>query len=296
MQMKHMDMRNQEIRTGSFAHYHGLRIHCRHSAAALRNNLCDFLQPDGYLSTEAVMKTETMILPELEMVSVPTPVAPWWHTALLIIFFMALAAGGSVLQRGARSQANLVAHRPNMIPIYISLIVMQWGLIYYIWKGGLRRRGISILQLVGGRWQNLRAVIVDILLAFGIWALWMGISYGLQRVAGPNHAASISPMLPRGVAETILWVMVSISAGISEELTFRGYLQRQFAALTGSLPMAFILQILVFGIAHAYQGALACLACALYGVLFTFVALWRKSLRPDMIAHAWTDTVAGLLW
>ena len=242
------------------------------------------------------MKTETMILPKMEMESGPAPVAPWWHTAMLILFFIVLAAGGLVLQRGARRQANLVAHRPNMMPIYISLIAMQWGLIYYIWKGGLRRRGIAVLQLIGGRWPNLRAVLVDILLALGIWALWMGISFGLQRFAGPNHAASISPMLPRGAAEALLWVMVSISAGISEELTFRGYLQRQFTALTGCVPVAFILQILVFGIAHAYQGAQACLACALYGVLFTLLALWRKNLRPGIIAHAWTDAVAGLLW
>ena len=34
---------------------------------------------------------------------------------------------------------------------------------------------------------------------------------------------------------------------------------------------------------------------AIYGALFTLLALWRKSLRPGMIAHAWTDIVGGLL-
>jgi membrane protease YdiL (CAAX protease family) len=150
--------------------------------------------------------------------------------------------------------------------------------------------------LIGGSWPNFRAVILDILLAFGIWSLWTGIGFGWQWFAGPSRASSISSMLPRGAAEAILWVMVSISGGISEEFIFRGYLQRQLTALTGRVSVAFILQVLIFGIGHAYQGAQTCLNIALYGALFTLLALWRKSLRPGMIAHAWTDIAAGLLW
>ena len=95
--------------------------------------------------------------------------------------------------------------------------------------------------------------------------------------------------------EGALWVLLSISAGFSEELAFRGYLQRQFTALTGRTSQALLLQAAVFGIAHGYQGLQACLAIALYGALFTLLALWRKSLRPGMIAHAWTDIASGLL-
>ena len=60
-------------------------------------------------------------------------------------------------------------------------------------------------------------------------------------------------------------------------------------------PMALFLQAAVFGIAHGYQGLRNCVAIAIYGALFTLLALWRKSLRPGMIAHAWTDIAAGLL-
>jgi hypothetical protein len=48
------------------------------------------------------------------------------------------------------------------------------------------------------------------------------------------------------------------------------------------------------GIAHGYQGLRNCLAIAIYGALFTLLALWRKSLRPGMIAHAWTDIAGDL--
>jgi uncharacterized protein len=143
------------------------------------------------------------------------------------------------------------------------------------------------VQFAGGRWRSVRAVFLDIVLAFGIWILWRGISFLWVRWLGTGHAACISPLAPRGIAEAMLWVLLSISAGISE--------QRQLTAFTGRTSVVLFLQVAVFGIAHGYQGVRSCLTIAIYGALFTLLALWRKSLRPGMIAHAWTDIVGGLL-
>jgi hypothetical protein len=90
-------------------------------------------------------------------------------------------------------------------------------------------------------------------------------------------------------------VLLSISAGISEEVVFRGYLQRQLAALTGRTSLGLVLQVGVFGIAHGYQGARSCAVVAIYGALLTLLALARTSLRPGIMAHAWTDIAGGLL-
>jgi membrane protease YdiL (CAAX protease family) len=214
---------------------------------------------------------------------------------LLIAFFVLMAAGGAALQHGARAGGALVDRRPDVALLYVSLIAGEWGLVYYVWKGGLHRTGITLLEFAGGSWTSFRAVFRDALLAFGIWMLWKGIIICWVLWLGRGHAASISPLVPHGVVEAVLWVLLSISAGISEELVFRGYLQRQLTAFTGRASLALLLQAAVFGIAHGYQGVQACLAIMLYGALFTLVALWRKSLQPGMIAHAWTDIAGGLL-
>ena len=219
----------------------------------------------------------TAILPEIESAPVKA-VAPGWHTASLIAFFVLIAAGGAALQRGARSRADLVEHRPNVALLYLSLLAGEWGLVYYVWKG-LRRTGVTLAEFVGGRWASARAVFLDTILAFGIWVLWKGILFTWVRWLGPGHAASISPLVPHGIAEAVLWVLLSVSAGISEELVFRGYLQRQLTAFTGRTSLALLLQVAVFGIAHGYQGVQACLVIAIYGVIFTLLALWWKSLK-----------------
>jgi hypothetical protein len=236
----------------------------------------------------------TAVLPEIGSAP-PKAIAPWWHTSVLIAFFVLMASGGAVLQYRARPRADVVAHRPNVALLYVSLLAGEWGLVYYVWKGALRRSGITLLQYVGGRWNSVRAALLDVVLAFGIWILWRGIAFLWGRWLASGHAASIGRLTPHGMAESALWVLLSISAGISEELVFRGYLQRQLTAFTGRASFALFLQVAIFGIAHGYQGVRNCLAIAIYGALFTLLALWRKSLRPGMIAHAWTDIAGGLL-
>jgi hypothetical protein len=115
-----------------------------------------------------------------------------------------------------------------------------------------------------------------------------------DRWRGPEHAASFQAFLPQRAVQILLWIGVCISAGICEEFVFRGYFQRQFEALTHRTWIALVLQSLLFGISHGYQGIEACVKIALYGSLFGLLALWRKSLRPGMMAHAWSDILSGI--
>jgi len=229
----------------------------------------------------------TAVLPDID--TERRAVAPWWHTAVLIGFFVVMAVAG------ARVQSDGVGRRPNVRLLYVSLIAGEWGLVYYVWKAGLRRTGTQIVDLIGGKWVSPRPILLDGLLALTTWVVWRGVAWCWFVWFGMGTAASISRLLPNSVGESMLWVLLSISAGFSEELVFRGYLQRQLTALTGSVTVALLLQSALFGIAHGYQGWRSCMAIAVYGALFTMLALWRRSLRPGMTAHAWTDIVGGLL-
>jgi membrane protease YdiL (CAAX protease family) len=224
--------------------------------------------------------------------SAPRPVAPYRHTAVLIGVFLLLAAAGAFFQSNAPAKPAPEHH--SAVTLYLSVLVAEWGLLYYVWKAGLRRTGTSLKDLVGGRWSGWRSVATDLGLGIGLWALWKVVSLGLEQIFGPDHAAGIEQFLPQRPLEIGLWVLVSFTAGITEEIVFRGYLQRQFAALTRSPWIAVVLQALVFGISHGYQGVPACLRIALFGVFFGLLALWRGSLRPGILAHAGTDIMAGI--
>jgi uncharacterized protein len=223
----------------------------------------------------------------------PKLIAPLWHTALLVAIFVGLALSGALFQHQARVDPRILQQHTNMVPLYVSLLAMEWALFLYVRKG-VRLTGFSLRQLVGGRWASAGDVVVDLGLAFAIWALWTLITLIWDRWSGPGHAASIRILLPQGAAEKVLWIAVSASAGICEELAFRGYFQHQFAALAHSRWIALFVQAALFGIGHGYQGIEACAKIAVFGLLYGVVALWRGSLRPGMVAHAWSDIASGI--
>lgn len=235
----------------------------------------------------------TIAVPTIESAS-PKPVAPWWHTGLLLTLFLGIALSGAFFQRQARLDPAALHQHARTVPLYLSLIAMEWGLFYFVWKGGTREGRITLRELIGGRWTSAKDVLVDAGLALGLWAAWTLVDKAWDHWLGPGHAVSIQKLLPQRTFEIFLWIGLCISAGICEELVFRGYFQRQFHAYTHSRWVALILQAGLFGISHGYQGIEACVKIAVYGALFSLLALWRKSLRPGMMAHAWTDILSGL--
>jgi membrane protease YdiL (CAAX protease family) len=219
------------------------------------------------------------------------PVAPWLHTILLAFIFLGFTAAGAIFQRQAR--AHPLRAGSSHIVLYLSLIAMEYGLFRYV-NAGLARRGVTMRSLIGGSWDSLQDVLRDAGLALGLWAIWLGVDKLWVHVFAINHAVSIQTLLPRTPLEIALWIAVSMSAGLSEEIAFRGYLQRQFGALSGSKWAAVCLQAVLFGVAHGYQGIQAMAKIALFGALFGAVAIWRGSLRPGIMAHALTDILAGI--
>ncbi|HEX9160296.1 MAG TPA: CPBP family intramembrane glutamic endopeptidase, partial [Thermoanaerobaculia bacterium] len=105
----------------------------------------------------------------------------------------------------------------------------------------------------------------------------------------------IQRLLPHTVGDVWLWLAISLSAGFCEEFLFRGYLLRQFQALTGSLPLALTLQALVYGAVHLVLPYQLAVSVTVLALLLGTLAVWQKSLLPGMIVHAAIDLAGGLL-
>ena len=99
----------------------------------------------------------------------PKPVAPARHTALLAALFLGFAVSGALFQRHAQSTPGMMQAHPNVIPLYLSLIAMEWGLFLYVWKSGLDRTGTKVSEIIGGRWSSRKmcSLISAWLPAFG---------------------------------------------------------------------------------------------------------------------------------
>ncbi len=85
---------------------------------------------------------------------------------------------------------------------------------------------------------------------------------------------------------------LSLTAGICEEVLFRGFLMWLITAWMG-LIAAVILSSIVFGCAHIYLGVAQVPRTAIVGLVLALIAVAAGSLWPAMAIHAAVDLSSG---
>jgi uncharacterized protein len=218
-------------------------------------------------------------------------VAPVWHTVVFIVVTLALTG------YQAHEQPKIqTLQLPSRIPLYCLMIGFELIMLLYVWLG-VRSAGRTVGDIIGGKWKSFGDFATDVAIALGFWCVVAGVLIAASLLLGRNNAGvdALKALLPRTSTEMVMWVCLSTIAGFCEEFIFRGYLQRQFLALTGRPEAAVVFQALIFGAAHLYQGWRGAVTITVYGTLFGALAAWRKSLRPGMMQHAAQDTFSGLV-
>jgi membrane protease YdiL (CAAX protease family) len=212
------------------------------------------------------------------------------HTICVLGVLGVWAFYGEILADHLNGAAN-----PNRVRFYVLTLFFEW-LLFVLVVAGVRHSGGPVLLVLGDRWHSVREVLRDVGIAAAFWIVSAGMLFVLAwllRVAALGRKMDF--ILPHGGAEIALWIALSITAGICEETIFRGYLQRQFIALTKNVSAGILLSAAALDAAHAYQGSWMVILTGLYGAMFGILAHWRRSVRPGMIAHAWQDSLNGVL-
>ena len=195
----------------------------------------------------------------------PEQIASWRHfTGFLLIAAGVAALGflGATRADRRQSRGNRPACQPQQSDshLHVIAIFMDLGAAVLLPVFGVHRRGGKSLGTFG------RAM--DFVEESSPWTWGLRCPSGCcgraRRMAfmaaGPGwqgRAAgrTVASLLPRSLLEVLLWIATSITAGICEEMVFRGYLQRQLHALSWKRCGGAVLgQGLVFGLGHSYQG------------------------------------------
>jgi membrane protease YdiL (CAAX protease family) len=218
-----------------------------------------------------------------------TPIAGTLHTVALLAFLGLWAYFGR--ENAIRMRAQPA---PNHLLMYFRTIFVEWTVCGYIlW--GIRKRGISVKELVGPRWSKGKESLTDfgIAAAFEVASITVLAFVSLALRTGSN-AQNVRFMTPVGPFEIGVWILLSFTAGICEETIFRGYLQKQFIGWTGNAAVGILISAICFGTVHIYQGYKQAVSIGLLGAMLGVVALLRRSLKPGMIAHSFQDAIVGI--
>lgn len=120
-----------------------------------------------------------------------------------------------------------------------------------------------------------------------IFVQWLRLRKMMKPLEGPADA-----LIPRNGREAAIALVLSVNAGVVEELFFRLALPLLLFRLTGSAPAAFGLAIVGFGLAHAYQGWKGVAATMLAGGVLSLMYIAHGSLLRVMVIHAVMDVLA----
>lgn len=191
------------------------------------------------------------------------------------------------LERGD-PDARVVSYRRGL--------VLLWGLAGILAAGWIA---------LGREAAALGVAAPDGLLSWGLLAAALGASaYQLLAVRRlgdrPEELAQVTsqlealrPLLPRDDRELGWFAALGVTAGISEELLYRGFLIAYLSVWVGLWP-AVVLSSVVFGVGHVYQGgASAALRTGLVGLVLGVVYALAGQIWAPMVLHAAVDLASG---
>src|SRR5438132_1664309 len=221
---------------------------------------------------------------------------------------------------------------PHVIDIaLVVLFTAVWPLVEYFWlwprhlravtAGDPGARSLAYARTLIEEWALAGAVMALTLssarpfASLGLrvpegWRLWLGallpatylvlvVMQGRALAAKPQAQARLArkleplrALIPHTLEEYRLFVPLCLTAGVCEELLFRGYLVWVLQAWIGLLPAALV-SMVAFGLAHAYQGFKFGVRAFFAGVAMGVLALATGSVLPGMALHALIDLGSG---
>jgi membrane protease YdiL (CAAX protease family) len=230
--------------------------------------------------------------PQSELPFAKVPLAPRWHTALIVSLMVTVTIAGTILQM--RGDLDVTTPPNSRIKLlYLPSILVSWALAFYCFRVGRPKSALS--ALIGRKWNSPRVALVDIAIgiSFLIFIDSCETLYAHIFHAVPNPA--LLAILPQTVAEKCVWVLFAFSAGFCEEVIYRGYMRAQFTGFFGSVAIGVIVQGALFGLAHEDQGTATAIRFAVYGIGFGLIAVKRQSLLAGIAGHFLLDLSSGFL-
>jgi membrane protease YdiL (CAAX protease family) len=173
--------------------------------------------------------------------------------------------------------------------IYLPTVIIEWLIFLVVFL--VLKRGNENLSAVGFSKLTLANLGIGLgfLLAANIILFVLAHILQFFNLTVPKEVAFI---LPRTKIEKLIWIILSITAGICEETGFRGYVLTKLNLFLNNWYLTIAISSLCFGLGHFYQGLGGIILTGTYGLLFCFLFIWRKSLIPGIFAHSLQDLTA----
>lgn len=216
-------------------------------------------------------------------------------------FWLIFVVLGVILPWRGRARLRKLLATPSVstterLSLYASTIVFQWAMVAVVawraWAHGFTATELGLT--IDGKWRALLAGIVGGAVLAGFQWLNLRRMGRLPPASRGLLQALAERIFPQSGVEMLPFFALALTAGICEELLYRGFAMGAFLRAGLSAWGAVLISSLLFGLAHLYQGYGGAVGTMLLGGLFGAARVSYHSLIPVVFWHSAVDLIAGL--
>jgi uncharacterized protein len=217
-----------------------------------------------------------------------------WDFALLAALLASFAVSPFVAAR-IKAAIESGRHPRARLRLYYFNIVRTWGFtlaVFTLWIA-FGRPWTDLWLGVPHFWRFAAGLL---LAAVYIWDL---LRTRRRFLAKPETFAryrkvfaSFSLVAAQTPQERRLFPFLAVTAGIGEEVLLRGFVFSLFASMFG-LWIGALINIVIFGLVHAYQGWAGIVRTGAFAIVVTVIVVASGSLVPAILIHAFQDLIGG---
>ncbi|GLW30442.1 CPBP family intramembrane glutamic endopeptidase [Actinoplanes regularis] len=222
--------------------------------------------------------------------------------ALVLLVVLDMTVG---TVRTRRALATFEATPANRVRYYRIFIVSGWAraaaATLVTFTAGLSLSGIGLSAAGGGptggaRYGWLLAWLLAAYLIFGYGFGAVRVRYSMRAGQVYPQRARTAALIPRTTRERWYAAAMAVTAGIAEEIFFRGALiALGIEVFHLPAPAAAAVSLVLFTGIHAHQGRPGLLNSGFIGFCLTFLTLQAGSLLPAMVVHTMVNVWALLV-
>lgn len=195
------------------------------------------------------------------------------------------------------TQQEILDQKKSLTRVYFEGILFLWlpivFLLIHLLNSNLTWEAIGVRWT--DDWQSLLSLgLVVLVILYFIYSSYSLLTDEKAQNSLVDQMSSLTWFTPKTKKQ--FWVFtlgLSISAGICEELIFRGYLLHILTEYVG-LSFAVIISSVLFGLCHLYQGWKHVLRTFVIGMVFCGVYLFSETLIIPILLHIALDVYGGI--
>lgn len=181
---------------------------------------------------------------------------------------------------------------------YLKIASFLWSLTFFLAYIYLTEKltVTNIDYLVVFNWQNILAFsLVLIAILYLVLLIKSIVSNEKLRLEVASKFEAFLELMPTNKQQVLIFTLVlSVSAGICEELIFRAYLFNHLEGQIGTI-VAVLLSSLVFGLWHVYLGWQEVLRTSVMGGILCGIYIFTGNIIVPIIVHVFIDIYSGLI-